>query len=112
MRILQVARTGSNSLLPTIQMLYVDAILETAKGVTAGLHFSVSRWRIIKIFQIKLVFIIKRKKKNSVASECEHRLSLKLVPTFGDIRCHVVSVTDPYGHIFGFLDRCRYFSIK
>jgi hypothetical protein len=24
----------------------------------------------------------------------------------------VVSVTDPYGRIFGFLDRSRYFSIK
>jgi hypothetical protein len=26
--------------------------------------------------------------------------------------CHVVSVTDPYGLILGFLDRSRYFSIK
>jgi hypothetical protein len=26
--------------------------------------------------------------------------------------CHVVSVTDPYGRILGFLDRSRYFSIK
>jgi hypothetical protein len=26
--------------------------------------------------------------------------------------CHVVSVTDPYGHILGFLDRSRYLSIK
>jgi ElaB/YqjD/DUF883 family membrane-anchored ribosome-binding protein len=25
---------------------------------------------------------------------------------------HVVSVTDSYGHILGFLDRSRYFSIK
>jgi hypothetical protein len=31
---------------------------------------------------------------------------------FADIGCHVVSVTDPYGRIFGFLDRSRYFSIK
>jgi hypothetical protein len=23
--------------------------------------------------------------------------------------CHVVNVTDPYGHIIGFLDRSRYF---
>jgi hypothetical protein len=33
----------------------------------------------------------------------------KLVPTFADTRCHVVSVTDPYGRILGFLDRRRYF---
>jgi hypothetical protein len=31
---------------------------------------------------------------------------------FVDRRCHVVSVTDPYGRILGFLDRSRYFSIK
>jgi hypothetical protein len=31
---------------------------------------------------------------------------------FTDRGCHVVSVTDFYGHIFGFLDRSRYFSIK
>jgi hypothetical protein len=36
-------------------------------------------------------------------------LSAKLVPTFADRECHVVSVTDPYGRILGFLDRSRYF---
>jgi hypothetical protein len=39
-------------------------------------------------------------------------LSAKLVPTFENRRCHVVSVTDPYGSILGFLDSSRYFSIK
>jgi hypothetical protein len=29
-----------------------------------------------------------------------------------DRGCHVVTVTDPYGRILGFLDRSRYFSIK
>jgi hypothetical protein len=29
-----------------------------------------------------------------------------------DRGCHVVSLTDPYGHILRFLDRSRYFSIK
>jgi hypothetical protein len=38
-----------------------------------------------------------------------HRLPAKLVPTFDDRGCHVVSVTDPYCHILGFLDRSRYF---
>jgi CBS-domain-containing membrane protein len=28
----------------------------------------------------------------------------KLMPTFADRGCHVVSVTDPYGRILGFLD--------
>jgi hypothetical protein len=30
---------------------------------------------------------------------------------FADRGCHVVSMTDPYGRIPGFLDRSRYFSI-
>jgi hypothetical protein len=31
------------------------------------------------------------------------------VPTFADRECHVVSLTDPYGYILGFLDWSRYF---
>jgi CBS-domain-containing membrane protein len=42
----------------------------------------------------------------------DRRFSAKLLPTFADRGCHVVSVTDPYGRILGFLDRSRYFSIK
>jgi hypothetical protein len=34
------------------------------------------------------------------------------LPTFAVRGCHMVSVTDPYGRILGFLDRSRYFSIK
>jgi hypothetical protein len=37
-----------------------------------------------------------------------HRLSAKLVPTFADRGCHVVSVTDPHGRI----DRSHYFSFQ
>jgi hypothetical protein len=36
----------------------------------------------------------------------DRRLSAKLVPTFVDRGCSVVSATDPYGRIFGFLDWC------
>jgi hypothetical protein len=36
-------------------------------------------------------------------------LSTKLVTTFADRGCHVVSVTDPYGRILDFLDRSCYF---
>jgi hypothetical protein len=35
--------------------------------------------------------------------------SAKLVQNFADRGCHVVSVTDPYGRILGFLDRNHYF---
>jgi hypothetical protein len=36
-------------------------------------------------------------------------LDARLVPTFADIGCRVVRATDPYGRIFGFLDRSLYF---
>jgi hypothetical protein len=39
----------------------------------------------------------------------ERCLSAKLVTIFADIGCRVVSATDPYGSILGFLDRSRYF---
>jgi hypothetical protein len=39
----------------------------------------------------------------------DRRLSAKFVSTFADRECHVVSVTDRYGRILGFLDRSRYF---
>jgi hypothetical protein len=42
----------------------------------------------------------------------DRRLSPKLVPTFADRGCHVVSVTDPYGCSLGFLDRSRYFAFQ
>jgi hypothetical protein len=38
----------------------------------------------------------------------ERHLSAKLAPTFVNRRCHVVSVTDPYGCILGFLGRTKY----
>jgi hypothetical protein len=37
----------------------------------------------------------------------DRRLSAKLLPNFADAGCHVVSVTDPYDRILGFLDRSR-----
>jgi hypothetical protein len=42
----------------------------------------------------------------------DRRLSAKWLPTFANSGCHMVSVTDPYGRILGFLDRSRYFSIR
>jgi hypothetical protein len=39
-------------------------------------------------------------------------LSARLLPTFADRRCRVVSVTDPYGRILRFLDRSRYFFLQ
>jgi CBS-domain-containing membrane protein len=39
----------------------------------------------------------------------DRRLSAKLVPTFADRECRMVSVMDDYGRILGFIDRSRYF---
>jgi hypothetical protein len=49
---------------------------------------------------------------SELCRQSERRLSAKWLPTFADRECYVVSVTDPYGRILGFLDRSRYFSIK
>jgi hypothetical protein len=42
----------------------------------------------------------------------DRRSSEKLVLTFADRECNVISVTDPYVRILGFIDRSRHFSIK
>jgi hypothetical protein len=39
----------------------------------------------------------------------DRHLSAKLVPIFADRGCSVVSATDPYGGILGFLDQNHYF---
>jgi hypothetical protein len=39
-------------------------------------------------------------------------LSAKLMPTFADRGCHVISVTVLYSSILGFLDRSRYFFLR
>jgi hypothetical protein len=39
----------------------------------------------------------------------DRRLSAKLLSTFEDRGCHVVSLMDPYGRILGFLDQSSYF---
>jgi CBS-domain-containing membrane protein len=36
----------------------------------------------------------------------------EVIAKFADRGSHVVSVTDPYGRILGFIERSRYFSIK
>jgi hypothetical protein len=40
----------------------------------------------------------------------DRRLSVKLVPTFADRGCRMVSTKEPHGRILGFLDQsCYYF---
>jgi hypothetical protein len=42
----------------------------------------------------------------------DRRLSAKLVPTFANSWCHIVSVTHPYNSILGFIGRSHYFFFK
>jgi hypothetical protein len=63
-------------------------------------------------YQITRILLYKKTPWPESASEL-HRpssrcLSAKLVPTCADGGCHVVSVTDPYSRILGFLDREYY----
>jgi hypothetical protein len=59
-------------------------------------------------------------KKNSIVWVRERTIPAERPPLVGEVianvyadrGCHVVSVTDPYGRILGFLDRSRYFYIK
>jgi hypothetical protein len=71
-------------------------------------------WKLRKFGQNYLTIKCKGKTQwSEYASELDRprdlRLSAKLVPTFSDRGCYVVSATDPYGGILGFLDRSRYF---
>jgi hypothetical protein len=44
-------------------------------------------------------------RKGTIPRPSDRRLSAKVVPTFADRGCRVVSATDPHGRILGFLDR-------
>jgi hypothetical protein len=61
------------------------------------------------IMYIKLNWTPRSESASELYYPSDRRLSAKLVPTFTDRKCHVVSVTDSYGRILGFLDRSRYF---
>jgi hypothetical protein len=49
---------------------------------------------------------------NELYRPSDRRMSAKLVPTFADGGCRVVSETDPHGRILGFLDRSRYYFLQ
>jgi hypothetical protein len=72
--------------------------------------------REIMIFTGKNVFKLKKTPWSSPRANYNDRVTAACRRSdcllFADIGCHVVSVTDSYGRILGFLDRSRYFSIK
>jgi hypothetical protein len=71
-----------------------ETLIDAGKGV--GLEVNAEKTKYI---------LLQKKKTPWSESASDRRLSAKLVPTFADRGCHVVSMTDPYGRILGFLDR-------
>jgi hypothetical protein len=116
------------------KLLVLIAILALYEAATTMacpnvLQLYVSHRMCLRVYRLKLVYVPyhisekARKKQNKKqtpwsesASELyrpsDRRFSAKWLPTFADKGYHVVSVTDPYGRILGFLDKNRYFSIK
>jgi hypothetical protein len=61
-----------------------------------------------KRFSLKYILILKSPWPESTSElyrPSDYGMSAKLVPTFADRGYHVVTVTDPYGRILGFLFR-------
>jgi hypothetical protein len=94
-----------------VELLQVRSEVESRSTLFNKGNFIVVKSRLRKQLKSK-----KKTPWSEFASELyrpsDRRLSAKSLPTFEDNGCHVVSVTDPYGRILGFLDRSRYFSIK
>jgi hypothetical protein len=68
-------------------------------------------WKIAKLIYFCCAWCIKSlwpEPANKLCRPSNRHLSAKLVPTFEDRGCHMVSVTVPYSRILGFLDRSRY----
>jgi hypothetical protein len=71
------------------------------------LNYTELHSRGLAAFTFSLVLILKKPPWSEPARDLhplsDRRLSAKCLPTFADRGCHVVSVTDPYGRILGFL---------
>jgi hypothetical protein len=78
-----------------------DTFLRNVGSYTSYRALYLTRWLKLKINSVAWV------RERNIPTQ-RPPLSEKLALTFEYIVCHVVSVTDPYGHILAFLDRCRY----
>jgi hypothetical protein len=86
--------------------------LQTAAGkCVSGIMHEILRYTLMltKQFKKKLHGLSPRANYTDRATAACRRSDCQL---YADSEYHVVSVTDPYGRILGFLDRSRYFSIK
>jgi hypothetical protein len=125
--VLNLLRTGTTlpfiKIIPTFEFVFWDLMPESISDVSENL----TRCRLYVLTKHQTTFSLietgpkmythlKKTPWSEPASELyrpsDRRLSAKRLPTFVDKGCHVVSVTDLYGRILGFLDRSRYFSIE
>jgi hypothetical protein len=109
---------GAEHETPTVK-IYSCIIFKRTEYTKRGLNMMMMTCYNLRVISChytdRFLILFKLKKLNSVAwvrertipSDC--RLSAKWLPTFADRGCHVVSATDPYGRIVGFLDRSCYF---
>jgi hypothetical protein len=104
-------RLKSQLVLPSILLLFRGLYFETTIGCIGpilGSHLLV--WNGDMIYKQKQTPW--PESANELYRLSDRRLLAKLVPTLAYRGCHVVSVTDPYGRILGFLDRSRYFFLS
>jgi hypothetical protein len=87
-----------------LQVLSDSQLLGSLKNLC---HITVTRVFLNTIKKSLMIWVRERTIRPN-----DRSLSAKWLPTVADRGCHVVSVTDPYGRILGFLDRNCYFSIK
>jgi hypothetical protein len=100
-----------------LSRIFVHIILLSMSCLSSNFLISLSMYvLLLPPAQINTGLHLKKTPWSESASELyrpsDRRFLAKWLPTFADKGCHVVSVTDPYGRILGFLDRRRYFSIK
>jgi hypothetical protein len=105
--------TSRVQLMPLFLMCWLCWFLIYWCGIQVGVVL-LNEWIIVVIFKDEILnTYYKQTPWPDSGSELyrsnDSRLSANLMPTFEDRVCHLVSVTDPYGRILGFLDRSRYF---
>jgi hypothetical protein len=75
----------------------------TAHKVTVSGYMYMLLWTLLLVLKFAHTFHFSPwpESASELFRPSDRRLSAKLVPTFADIGCHAISVTDPYGRILG-----------
>jgi hypothetical protein len=97
-------------------MVHFNRAVGDARGVRLSLHTADDARSLtfltIPLFFFSLNYVAKRttclQSARTIPIERQPLVGEVIANFFADRVCHVVSVTDPYGHILGFLDRSRY----